>query len=134
MFVCVSNAGESQMAAGLMSDHVGDAVEVASAGTETEPALDELSVQSLAEVGVDIAGEHPEQLTDDAPRDADLVVILGSEAQVPEVAGTHVERWVTDEPSERGIEGLERLCLVRNDIAARVRELALDLGIAVSGD
>ncbi len=134
LFVCVSNAGKSQMAAGLMADHVGDAAEVSSAGTEAATALNVLSVRSLAEVGIDITGRRPQQLTDEAVRAADLVVVLGTDARVDEVEGTRVTRWVTDEPSERGIEGIERMRLVRDDIAARVRELASDLAIAPRSD
>ncbi|WP_100500194.1 arsenate-mycothiol transferase ArsC [Geodermatophilus chilensis] len=134
LFVCVGNAGKSQMAAGLLSDHVGDAAEVSSAGTEARAALNALSVRSLAEVGIDITDQRPEQLTDEAVRAADLVVVLGSDARVDEVEGTRVTRWVTDEPSERGIEGIERMRLVRDDIAARVRQLASDLAIAPRGD
>ena len=122
------------MAAGLMSDHVGDnTAEISSAGTRADTALDELSVRSLAEVGVDIADRRPAQLTDEAVRAADLVVVLGTGARVAEVEGTRVARWVPDGPSERGIEGMARMRLVRDDIAARVRELAVDLGIAPGG-
>ena len=130
LFVCVRNAGKSQMAAGLMADYVGDAVEVSSAGTTAGTALNELSVQSLAEVGIDIAGDHPKPLTDAMVRSADVVVTLGREAHVEPVEETRFEKWITDEPSERGIDGIERMRLVRNDIATRVRELAAELGIA----
>ncbi len=128
VFVCVKNAGKSQMAAGLMSDYAGDAVEASSAGTKAEISLDELSVQSLAEVGVDISAEQPKALTEQMVRDADVVITLGREAHVTPVEGTRVEQWVTDEPSERGIDGIERMRLVRDDIAAHVRRLGSDLG------
>jgi arsenate-mycothiol transferase len=129
LFVCVKNAGKSQMAAGLMSDYVGDAVEVSSAGTKAGTLLNELSVQSLAEVGVDISAEQPKALAEQMIRDADVVITLGREAHVAPVEGTRIEQWVTDEPSERGIDGIERMRLVRDDIAAHVRRLALDLGV-----
>ncbi len=127
------NAGKSQMAAGLMADYVGDAVEVSSAGTRAGEALDELSVQSLAEVGVDIPGERPKAITDEMLRRADIVVTLDREVQVEPVEGTRFEQWITDEPSERGLDGIERMRLVRDDIAARVRKLAAELGL-VLGD
>jgi arsenate-mycothiol transferase len=133
VFVCVKNAGESQMAAGLMSDYAGDAVEASSAGTKAGISLDELSVQSLAEVGVDISAEQPKALTEQMVRDADVVITLGREAHVTPVEGTRVEQWVTDEPSERGIDGIERMRLVRDDIAAHVRRLGSDLGVTPSG-
>jgi arsenate-mycothiol transferase len=133
LFVCVKNAGKSQMAAGLMSDSVGDAVEVSSAGTKAGTALNELSVRSLAEVGIDISGERPKTITDEMLRRADIVVTLGREVQVEPVEGTRVQQWITDEPSERGIDDIERTRLVRNDIAARVSKLAAELGL-VLGD
>ena len=123
LFVCVKNGGKSQMAAGLMRAAAGPAVEVASAGTLAGATLNAQSVASLAEVGIDISDQQPCQLTDDMVRDADLVVVLGSEARVEPVEGTPVEVWETDEPSRRGIEGAERMALVRDDIAARVAGL-----------
>jgi arsenate-mycothiol transferase len=101
------------MAAGLVSDSVGDAVEVSSAGTTAGTALDELSVRSLAEVGIDISGERPERITDEMLRRADIVVTLGREVQVEPVEGTRFEQWFTVEPSERGIDGIQRMPLVR---------------------
>jgi len=126
----VKNAGKSQMAAGLMRQIAGDAVDVRSAGTRPGTALNDLSVASLLEVGVDITGEHPKALTDEMVRAADVVVTLGPEARVDEVEGTEFQTWITDEPSEHGIDGIERMRLVRDDIATRVRALARDLGAA----
>lgn len=133
LFICVKNAGKSQMAAGLMRHVAGDAVAVSSAGTRPGAALNELSVASLREVGVDITGEHPKAVTEDMVRAADVVVTLGAEAHVDEVAGTNFQTWITDEPSERGIDGIERMRPVRDDIAARVRALAAELAIAGAG-
>jgi arsenate-mycothiol transferase len=127
LFVCVKNGGKSQMAAGLMRQLVGDQVIVESAGTRPGTALNDLSVSTLAEVGVDISAEVPKAITGEMVRAADLVVTLGREAHVDPVDGTRVENWDTDEPSARGIEGAERMRLVRDDIAARVRELAATL-------
>jgi arsenate-mycothiol transferase len=127
LFVCVKNGGKSQMAAGLMRQAVGDAVTVDSAGTAPGTAVNALSAQALAEVGVDITGQTPKAVTTDLLRAADLVVVLGREARVDPVDGTRVVVWETDEPSERGIDGLERMRLVRDDIAARTRALALEL-------
>ncbi|SDY95535.1 arsenate-mycothiol transferase [Modestobacter sp. DSM 44400] len=119
LFVCVRNAGKSQMAAGLLKQLVGDAVEVYSAGTDPSPAVNELSAESLAEVGVDITAEHPKAITRAMVESADVVVTLGREAKVDQIPGTRFETWDTGEPSERGIEGIERMRLVRDDIAAR---------------
>jgi len=123
LFVCQKNGGKSQMAAGLMRDLAGDEVTVVSAGTTPGTDLNAQSVESLAELGIDLGDEHPKALTEQMVRDADVVVVLGQEARVVEVPGTRFETWVTDEPSERGVEGMERMRLVRDDIRARVADL-----------
>lgn len=123
LFVCVKNGGKSQMAAGLMRQLAGDTVTVYSAGTKPGAAVNDLSAQALLEVGVDITSEQPKPVDYDLARDVDLVVTLGREAQLDPLPGTRVENWDTDEPSERGIDGLDRMRLVRDDIAARVQRL-----------
>ncbi|WP_050594170.1 low molecular weight phosphatase family protein [Mycobacterium avium] len=111
------------MAAGLMRKVAGDTVDVFSAGTRPGDALNALSAESLAEVGVDISAEHPKPIDRDVLAHVDRVVVLGREAQVEPTEGVTVETWVTDEPSERGIDGIERMRLVRDDIARRVETL-----------
>jgi arsenate-mycothiol transferase len=128
LFVCVKNGGKSQMAAGLMRKAVGNAMTVESAGTQPGDKVNALSAQSLLEVGVDISDQQPHQLTDDMVRNADRVVVLGRDAHVQAIDGTPVEVWDTDEPSQRGIEGIERMRLVRDDIAGRVTALAEQWG------
>ena len=123
LFVCVKNGGKSQMAAGLLNHRAAGAVEVHSAGTEPGTAINSLSAASLAELGIDISHEVPKPVTDDAVAAADLVVTLGREAHVEPVGGTPVENWDTDEPSERGIEGIERMRLVRDDIDHHIQDL-----------
>ena len=123
LFVCVKNGGKSQMAAGLMSKIAGDTVQVYSAGTKPGTAVNDLSAQALAEVGVDITGNTPTLIDPQLVRDVDFVVTLGREAHVEPVPGTRFENWDTDEPSERGIDGIERMRLVRDDIADRVADL-----------
>ena len=123
LFVCVKNGGKSQMAAGLMRKIAGDTVQVYSAGTKPGTAVNDLSAQALAEVGVDITGNTPTLIDPQLVRDVDVVVTLGREARVDPVPGTRFENWDTDEPSERGIDGIERMRLVRDDIAARVADL-----------
>ncbi|SOC49947.1 arsenate-mycothiol transferase [Blastococcus aggregatus] len=132
LFVCVKNAGKSQMAAGLMNAAAGDSVDVTSAGTRPGEAVNSLSAQSLLEVGVDITGARPRPVTADLIAAADVVVTLGTEARIDDdlVAaaaqlqpGARFETWVTGEPSSRGIDGIERMRLVRDDIAARVDDL-----------
>ncbi|MBE7193071.1 MAG: low molecular weight phosphatase family protein [Gordonia polyisoprenivorans] len=123
LFVCVKNGGKSQMAAGLMRKEAGDTVEVHSAGTKPGSAINAQSAESLLEVGVDIAAEHPKAIDPDLLARMDYVVTLGREASVEQIDGPVFENWDTDEPSTRGIEGIERMRLVRDDIAARVRDL-----------
>ncbi len=127
LFVCVKNGGKSQMAAGLLRQAVGDAVTVESAGTQPGDKVNGLSAQSLLEVDVDIRDQRPRQLTDDMIRGVDRVVVLGLDAHVEPVDGTPVEVWDTDEPSTRGIDGIERMRLVRDDINARVQLLTAQL-------
>ena len=127
LFVCVKNGGKSQMAAGLMRKIAGDTVTVDSAGTEPGSAINRLSAAALLEVGVDISDQTPKQLTDDLIRRSDLIVVLGRDAQVMPTDGTPVEVWDTDEPSERGIDGIERMRLVRDEINRRIEKLAQQL-------
>ena len=124
LFVCVKNGGKSQMAAGLMRKIAGESVDVYSAGTKPGTAVNGLSAESLGEVGVDISAETPKLIDPQLVRDVDVVVTLGREAHVDPVSGTTFENWDTDEPSERGFDGIERMRLVRDDIAARVAGLA----------
>lgn len=127
LFVCVKNSGKSQMAAGLLEKLLAEqpvtGVQVASAGTVAGTTLNADSVAALAEQGIDIAGRTPRQLTDELQRESALVVILGAEANPEQVDGPRYLTWITDEPSERGIEGIERMRLIRDDIAQRVADL-----------
>jgi protein-tyrosine-phosphatase len=128
LFVCVKNGGKSQMAAALMRLHAGDAVAVHSAGTRPGSAINALAAAAVAEVGADMSGDTPTALDPDL-RQVDRVIVLGDEARVvpvEDMVGT-IEVWHTDEPSERGIEGMDRMRLVRDDIDRRVRALLTDL-------
>ena len=123
LFVCVKNGGKSQMAAGLLHQAAGDTIGVDSAGTAPGSAVNALSAQVLREVGVDITDHIPKAITPEMVVAADVVVTLGREAHVEPVEGTRFENWDTVEPSEQGIEGIERMRLVRDDITARVHAL-----------
>ena len=125
LFVCVKNGGKSQMAAALLRHRAGGAVEVHSAGTHPGDSLNQQSVQVLAESGAEVAGERPKPIDPELLRRANRVIVLGQEAHVEAVEGmtATIETWATDEPSERGIDGHERMRLVRDDIDARVRAL-----------
>ncbi|WP_426765911.1 low molecular weight phosphatase family protein [Pseudarthrobacter sp. 1G09] len=127
LFVCSKNGGKSQLAAGLMNQHANGTVTVYSAGTKPGTSLNPQAVESLAELGIDITGEHPKPVTTEVLDAVDIVIVLGNEAKVDVPAGTRLEVWDTDEPSERGIEGMERMRLVRDDIKTRVRKLYAEL-------
>lgn len=124
LFVCVSNRGKSVMAERL-TPTITDRIDASSAGTEakTNGLVNDLSAQVLAEVGAHVTGHQPRQLSDELMRAADLVVVVGP-AEVEAPAGVELEVWRTDEPSERGIDGIERMRLIRDDITARIRALA----------
>ncbi|MCC3331642.1 arsenate-mycothiol transferase ArsC [Nocardia abscessus] len=127
LFVCVKNGGKSQMAAGLMRHAADGRVEAYSAGTAPGEGLNALSVQSLQEVGVDIRDEVPKPIDERLLRAVDRVVVLGREARIEPVEGVAIVHWNTDEPSERGIDGIERMRLVRDDINTRVQHLLTEL-------
>jgi protein-tyrosine-phosphatase len=129
LFVCAKNGGKSQMAAALMDHHAAGTVEVHSAGTKPGAAINALSVKVIAEAGADMSAGHPKPIDPELLARVDRVIVLGDEARVEPVAGMAgtIDTWHTDEPSTRGIEGLERMRLVRDDIDARVRALLTEL-------
>ncbi|MBM7230120.1 low molecular weight phosphatase family protein [Dietzia cinnamea] len=129
LFVCVKNGGKSQMAAALMRLHAGDAIEVHSAGTRPGSAVNALAAEAVAEVGADMSGETPTAVDPDLARRVDRVVVLGAEAaeEIDDDEVSALEIWRTDEPSHRGIDGPERMRLIRDDIDRRVRTLLAEL-------
>lgn len=129
LFVCVKNGGKSQMAGALMRLEAGETVDVHTAGTKPGSALNAESVESLAEVGASVDREYPKAIDPDLLSRVDRVVVLGSEAVVEPVPGMRaaIETWETDEPFDRGIEGLERMRLVRDEIRERVLRLRSEL-------
>lgn len=129
LFVCVGNGGKSQMAAALARAEAGDRVEIHSAGTAPGTALNAESVAAIAEVGADMSGGVPKGVDERLLCTADRIVLLGADARLtlPADARGTCERWLTDEPSERGIGGMERMRLIRDDIHARVRALLTEL-------
>lgn len=127
LFVCVSNNGKSVMAQHLMRHIAGDRITAISAGTHAKPGVNTQSAEVLAELGIDISTHTATQLTDALIAAADLVVVLGTQALVDPVGDTPIETWHTDEPSRRGIDGPDRMRLIRDDIAARVTDLSTRL-------
>jgi len=132
LFVCVSNGGKSQMAEALMRAHVGDSASIHSAGTAPKGKINAESAASVARAGASMDAATSKPIDPDLLRTADRVIVLGRDAQVEPVGGmtATIERWDTDEPSLRGIEGDERMDLIRDDIQNRVEALADELGLA----
>lgn len=129
LFVCQGNGGKSQMAEALARKHAGGNLEIHSAGTKPATKLNAESVEAIAEAGADMSSGTPKPVSPELLARVDRVVILGVDAQLelPEDAQGTLERWVTDEPSTRGIQGMERMRLVRDDIDARVQTLVDEL-------
>lgn len=127
LFVCVKNGGKSQIAAAVMRSLGG--VEVYSAGTAPGAAVNAEAAAAVEEIGASMAGRAPQVIDQAQLASVDRVVVLGAEAHVDPVEGMRGEMvtWVTDEPSQRGITGMERMRLVRDDIAGRVEALRQEL-------
>jgi arsenate reductase len=120
LFVCVHNAGRSQMAAGWLTSMAGDRIEVRSAGSEPADQINPLAVQAMAEVGIDIATEQPKILTVDAVSHADVVVTMGCGDTCPYFPGKRYEDWELTDPAGQPIEVVRE---VRDDIKLRVQAL-----------
>lgn len=126
LFVCVHNAGRSQMAAGYLRALGGDAVEVLSAGSAPGAAINPVAVQAMAEEGIDISGAIPTLLTTDSVRESDVVITMGCGDACPIFPGKRYEDWVLDDPAGQGIEPVRR---IRDDIRGRIVTLLEELGL-----
>ena len=124
LFVCVHNAGRSQMAAGYLRALAGDAVEVLSAGSEPKDAINPIAVQAMAEEGIDIAGNAPRVLTVEAVRESDVVITMGCGDACPIFPGKRYEDWDLEDPAGQSIEAVRP---IRDEIRARVEELLSEL-------
>ena len=124
LFVCVHNAGRSQMAAGYARALGGDRVEVLSAGSEPKGQINPIAIQAMAEDGIDIAGNQPKILTTDAVRDSDAVITMGCGDACPIFPGKRYEDWELTDPAGRGIEDVRP---IRDDIKHRVQTLLAEL-------
>jgi arsenate reductase len=124
LFVCVHNAGRSQMAAGLMTKLAGDRVAVRSAGSDPAEAVNAAAVEAMNEVGVDISAELPKLLETDAVRAADAVITMGCGDACPIYAGKRYEDWELDDPAGKDLETVRR---IRDEIEQRVRALIDEL-------
>ncbi|ORV89893.1 heat-shock protein HtpX [Mycobacterium interjectum] len=124
LFVCVHNAGRSQMAAGLLRHLAGDRIEIRSAGTEPADAVNPVAIAAMAEIGIDIAAATPTILTADATRSSDVVITMGCGDACPYFPGVSYRDWKLADPAG---QPLATVRAIRDDIATRVRALVAEL-------
>ena len=124
LFVCVHNAGRSQMAAGYLSALAGDRIEVLSAGSEPADRINPVALQAMAEEGIDLTSAEPKILTTDAVRESDVVITMGCGDTCPIFPGKRYEDWELDDPAGQPIDTVRR---IRDEIKARVQRLADEL-------
>ena len=124
LFVCVHNAGRSQMAAGFLRALAGDRVEVLSAGSAPTETINPVAVAAMAEEGIDIAGEQPKVLTPESVQASDVVITMGCGDECPFFPGKRYEDWKLDDPAGQGIEAVRP---IRDEIRRRVEELIASL-------
>ncbi|MGZ0066728.1 arsenate reductase ArsC [Microbacterium arborescens] len=124
LFVCVHNAGRSQMAAGFLRDIAGDRIEVRSAGSMPADQINPTAVQAMAELGIDITAEQPKVLTTEAVQASDIVITMGCGDACPFFPGKRYEDWKLDDPAGQGIDAVRP---IRDDIRARIEQLVSEL-------
>ncbi|RVW02457.1 arsenate reductase ArsC [Rhodococcus spongiicola] len=124
LFVCVHNAGRSQMAAGFLTALAGDRIEVRSAGSAPTEQVNAAAVEAMAEVGIDISTANPKILTVDAVQASDVVITMGCGDTCPIFPGKSYRDWVLDDPAGQGIDAVRR---IRDEIKTKVEALIAEL-------
>ena len=124
LFVCVHNAGRSQMAAGFMRELGGDRVEVLSAGSAPKDSINPIAVEAMAEVGIDIRNQQPKVLTTEAVLESDAIITMGCGDACPFYPGKRYEDWVLEDPAGQDIDFVRK---VRDEIKERVATLLSEL-------
>ena len=124
LFVCVHNAGRSQMAAGFLHAIAGDRIQVRSAGSLPADEINPVAVAAMAEVGIDIAAEQPKVLTTEAVQDSDVVITMGCGDACPVFPGKRYEDWKLDDPAGQGIDAVRP---IRDEIRRRIEALVAEL-------
>ncbi len=124
LFVCVHNAGRSQMAAGFMTALSGGRVEVLSAGSEPKDQINPIAIEAMAELGIDIANNTPKVLTVEAVQESDAVITMGCGDVCPIFPGKKYDDWKLDDPAGQGIEAVRP---IRDEIKGRVEALLAEL-------
>lgn len=130
LFVCVHNAGRSQMAAAFTRHLSGGAVEVRSAGSAPADQVNPAAVEAMAEVGIDITDQVPKVLTTDAVQASDVVVTMGCGDSCPIFPGKRYEDWVLDDPAGKGVESVRP---IRDEIKRRVEAMLRELAVEPVG-
>ena len=124
LFVCVQNAGRSQMAAALLNHHAEGRVHIRSAGSAPADTINPAVVEALGELGIDIGEEFPKPLSDEVVRAADVVITMGCGDACPIYPGKRYEDWELDDPAELDLDGVRR---VRDQIGDRVQQLLAEV-------
>ncbi|MFF0533145.1 arsenate reductase ArsC [Nocardia amikacinitolerans] len=124
LFVCVHNAGRSQMAAGFLTHLAGDAIEVRSAGSAPADTVNPVAVEAMAELGIDISDQHPKILTPDTVETSTVVITMGCGDACPYFPGVDYRDWKLDDPAGQGLEAVRP---IRDEIRGLVQELIAEL-------
>ncbi|GGK36002.1 arsenate reductase ArsC [Nocardia camponoti] len=124
LFVCVHNAGRSQMAAGFLAHLAGDAIEVRSAGSAPAATINPAAVEAMAEVGIDISAQSPKILTADTVETSTVVITMGCGDACPYFPGVTYRDWVLEDPAGKGVEAVRP---IRDQIEQRVTALIAEL-------
>ncbi|KRA37583.1 MULTISPECIES: arsenate reductase ArsC [unclassified Nocardioides] len=127
LFVCVHNAGRSQMAAGFLQALAGDRIDVLSAGSQPTDEINPMAVEAMREVGIDIAGEQPKVLTTESVQASDVVITMGCGDECPYFPGKRYEDWELEDPAGQGIEAVRP---IRDEIRGRIEELIASLEVS----
>lgn len=124
LFVCVHNAGRSQMAAGYMQALSAGKIKVLSAGSAPKDSINPLAIQVMAEDGIDIADNQPKVLTNEAVQESDVVITMGCGDTCPFYPGKRYEDWVLDDPAGQNID---KVRIIRDQIRAKVEQLLIEI-------
>ncbi|MFF3669916.1 arsenate reductase ArsC [Microtetraspora malaysiensis] len=127
LFVCVHNAGRSQMAAGWLTHLAGDRIEVRSAGSAPAEQINPVAVEAMREVGIDITGGQPKILTPEAVEASDVVITMGCGDTCPFFPGKRYEDWKLDDPAGQGIDAVRP---IRDEIRTRIKKLIAELDVS----
>jgi arsenate reductase (thioredoxin) len=126
LFVCVHNAGRSQMAAGYLTHLAGDRIEILSAGSAPADSINPVAIQVMSEEGIDISGEQPKILTDETVQCADVVITMGCGDSCKFYPGKRYEDWVLDDPAGQGVESVRP---IRDAIRIKIEKLITELEV-----